>query len=283
MKIRTMRYSLVGVAALLFTVTAISVWLPLYYIRHMGVADGAGEAWFGALAIIGGVPGVLLGGRAADRWASKLKGGRLALPAIFLFVGSALFTGSYAIRTTDTHVVAAPVACQQLTIAERTGTRADASQRGDCADYKVKGSHDPTLYHAIHRPVFTPIDFFPAYLMQMAGLFVVCMAIPGLRAGLTDALPAHLRGAGFGAFNLIAVVFGQAAAPFVVSWLSAHYDNDLRTAFLVVSPLSFIGAAVLFRARKFLDEDMNKIMMAVLVAMQEERDRLTARTADEGA
>jgi hypothetical protein len=49
------------------------------------------------------------------------------------------------------------------------------------------------------------------------------MAVPGLRAGLTDALPAHLRGTGFGAFNLVTVIFGQAAAPFVESAISeAH-------------------------------------------------------------
>ena len=99
-----------------------------------------------------------------------------------------------------------------------------------------------------------------------------------MRAGLTDALPAHLRGTGFGAFNLVAVIAGQAAAPLVVAGLSSAFDENLRVAFLLVSPLSFLGAAILFRARKFLDEDMNKIMMAVLQAMQDERDRLAAET-----
>ena len=53
-------------------------------------------------------------------------------------------------------------------------------------------------------------------------------------------------------------------------------SDNLRVAFLIVSPFSFIGAAVLFRARRFLDEDMQKIMMAVLVAMQEEQERKAA-------
>ncbi|MGH9187103.1 MAG: hypothetical protein ACRD0U_14990, partial [Acidimicrobiales bacterium] len=113
----------------------------------------------------------------------------------------------------------------------------------------------------------------PAYALQLVGLFVITMSIPGLRAGLTDALPAHLRGAGFGAFNLVSVVAGQAAAPFIVGVLSAAFDENLRTAFLLVTPFSFLGAAILFRARKFLDDDMQKIMMAVLSALQEERDR----------
>jgi MFS family permease len=233
MDIRTMRYALVGVAALLFTVTAIASWLPQYYERNLYLDKGAGEAAFGLLAIVAGVPGVLLGGRVADRLAPRLTGGRLALPAVFLFVGTSCFTASYLFRmpagTTD-------------------------------ADWSVIG---------------------PAYALQLAGLFIITMAIPGLRAGLTDALPAHLRGAGFGAFNLVSVVAGQAAAPFVVGVLSASFDENLRTAFLIVTPFSFLGAAILFRARRFLDADMQKIMLAVLTALQEEQVRAQERAAEQ--
>jgi MFS family permease len=234
MHIRTMRYALVGVAALLFTVTAIASWLPQYYERHLHLDTGAGEAAFGLLAIVAGVPGVLVGGRVADRWAPRLTGGRLALPAVFLFVGTSCFTASYLFRmpagTTD-------------------------------ADWSV---------------------IAPAYALQLVGLFVITMAIPGLRAGLTDALPAHLRGAGFGAFNLVSVVAGQAAAPFVVGVLSAGFDENLRTAFLIVTPFSFVGAAILFHARRYLDADMQKIMLAVLTALQDERDRAQERGPSAG-
>ena len=235
MDIRTMRYALVGVAALLFTVTAIASWLPQYYERHLHLDKGAGEAAFGLLAIVAGVPGVLLGGRVADRLAPRLTGGRLALPAVFLFVGTSCFTASYMFRMP----------------AGTTGT-----------DWSVIG---------------------PAYALQLAGLFIITMAIPGLRAGLTDALPAHLRGAGFGAFNLVSVVAGQAAAPFVVGALSAGFDENLRTAFLIVTPFSFLGAAILFRARRFLDADMQKIMLAVLTALQEEQARAQERQAEPGS
>ena len=122
----------------------------------------------------------------------------------------------------------------------------------------------------------------PAFVLQLIGFFIFAMSIPGLRAGLTDAIPAHLRGAGFGAFNLVSVVFGMAAAPFIVGALSSAFDENLRVAFLLVTPFSYIGAAILYRARKFLDEDMQKIMMAVLVALQEERDRQAAEAAEQG-
>ncbi len=231
LRIRTMRYALVGVAALLFTVTAISSWLAQYYIRQLHVAEGDGEAWFMALAILAGVPGIIVGGRVADRWATRIRGGRLAVPAICLFIGTSFFTASYLIRP-STYSLPAVLA---------------------------------------------------AFALQLVGLFVDSMAIPGLRAGLTDALPAHLRGTGFGAFNLVAVVAGQAAAPFVVSAISSLYGENLRVAFLAVSPLSFLGAAVLFRARKFLDDDMQQITLAVLTALQEERDRRLEEAGDTAA
>lgn len=232
MNIRTMRYALVGVAALLFSITAIASWLPQYYERHLHFQEGVGEGVFGLLAVLGGVPGVLVGGRVADKWAPKLQGGRLALPAIFLAIGTVCFTASYLFR------------------ASAGATDVEAAVAG------------------------------PAFVLQLLGLFVMTMAIPGLRAGLTDAIPAHLRGAGFGAFNLVAVVFGMAAAPFVISAISATFDENLRTAFLLVTPAMFLGAAVLFRARKFLDEDMNKLMMAVLTALQAEQERAAEKAAD---
>ena len=63
------------------------------------------------------------------------------------------------------------------------------------------------------------------------------MAIPGLRAGLTDAIPAHLRGAGFGAFNLVAVVVrpGRGAVRGRRA-ISDAFDENLRVAFLAVTP-----------------------------------------------
>ena len=86
------RSGIAGVGALLFAVTALAAWLPQYYERHMHMAEGTGEALFMGLIILGGIPGVLMGGRVADRYAPRIQGGRLALPAIFIFIGTVLFT-----------------------------------------------------------------------------------------------------------------------------------------------------------------------------------------------
>ena len=210
--IPTMRYALVGVSALLFTVTALGAALPQFYERELDIDKGLAEVLVGALVIMGGAPGVILGGRVADRYATRIRGARMAIPAYCILVGMTLFTLSW-----------------------------------------------------LHLP--TPVVF----ALQVLGFFVVALAVPALRAGLSDAVPANLRGAGFGFFNLASVVFGQAAAPIVVFALSGAFDDNLRTAFLLVTPPVYVGGLMLLRARDHLDADAAKIFEAILKAMQEQQ------------
>jgi MFS family permease len=219
--ITTMKYAMVGVAVLLFAVNAISTWLPQFYERQLGVAEGEAEAWFAALMFLGGIPGILVGGRVADRYATRVRGARVAIPAYCILAGNTLFTLS-----------------------------------------------------------FLRLAFAPTFALQVAGVFLLTMAVPGIRAGVSDAIPANLRGAGFGAFNLVAVVLGGAGAPVVVSVLSQTFDNNLRTAFLCVMPIVYVGAWVLLRAREHLEADAMKIFQAVVTAMQEQKARDDARTID---
>jgi len=210
--IPTMRYALIGVSALLFTINAIGAALPQFYERDLGVGKGSAEALVGALLVAGGIPGVMLGGRFADRFMTRVRGARMAIPAYCLLVGSALFAVSY-------------------------------------------------LW----------VPFAEAFALELVGIFITSMAIPAIRAGLTDAVPANLRGAGFGFFNLAAIVFGG-MAPLVVFGL-ADATGDLRTAFLICSPPVFMGALVLLRARDHLDEDAARIFQAIVTAMQEQQAR----------
>jgi MFS family permease len=213
--IPTMRYVLVGVSALLFTINAIGAVLPQFYERDLDVAKGTAEALVGVLVVAGGIPGVLLGGRFADRFITRVRGARMAIPAYCLLVGSALFAVSY---------------------------------------------------------LWLPFEV--AFPIEIVGVFVTSMAVPAIRAGMTDAVPANLRGAGFGFFNLAAIVFGG-MAPLVVFGL-ADVTGDLRTALLICSPPVFMGALVLLRARDHLDEDSAKIFQAILAAMQEQQEREAA-------
>lgn len=212
--ITTMRFALVGVTALLFTMTAVAAGLPQFYERQLGVKGGQAELWFGLMVIFGAIPGVMVGGWLADNWATRIRGARMAIPAYCILLGTGLFTLSY-----------------------------------------------------------LRFPFAVAFPMEVVGFFITTMAVPSLRAGLSDAVPANLRGAGFGAFNFCAQIFGVASAPLVLFGLSGAFDDNMRTAFLLVSPPVFIGALILLRARDHLDEDAAKIFQAILTAMQEQQER----------
>src|SRR4051812_45113539 len=99
------------------------------------------------------------------------------------------------------------------------------------------------------------------------------LPVPARRAGLSDAIPANLPGAAFGAFNLLSVGFGQAAASVTGFSLAGLFDHNFRTALLIASPPVFIGAFVFLKARDHLDEDAAKIFTAILTAMQEQQQR----------
>jgi len=219
--ITTMKYALVGVSALLFTITAVGAALPQYYERTLHVASKQSAGYVGALLVLGGVPGVLLGGRLADRWAPRIRGGRMAIPAYCIILGQLVFMASY-------------------------------------------------LY----------LSLVPCFLLEMLGAFIICLAVPALRAGLSDAIPANLRGAGFGAFNLASVLFGQAAASIIVFGLATAFGHNLRTALLLVSPPVLIGGLVFLKARDHLDADAAKIFQAIVAAMQAQQAEQAQRAED---
>ena len=211
-QITTLRYALVGVSALMFTVAGIGAWLPQFHERFSGMSEKQATAAVGALIIFGGIPGVLLGGRLADRFATRVKGARVVIPAYCIFVGNTILILSY-----------------------------------------------------------LPVPAWSSVCLQLLGIFAITSAIPALRAGMADAVPAHLRGAGFGAFNLVSILFGAAAAPIIVGALADVWN--LRVAFLIVSPPVYIGAWILYLARNHLDADAMKIFEAVMRAMQVDQER----------
>jgi MFS family permease len=219
--IPTMRYALVGVSSLLFTVTAMAAGLPQFYERNLDVARGDAELYVGALIILGGIPGVIVGGRVADRYNTRIRGARMAIPAYCLLVGETVFVLSY-----------------------------------------------------------LKLPLAPTFLLQVLATFTISLAAPSLRAGVSDAVPANLRGAGFGAFNIVSVVFGQAIASVVVFAAAGAFDRNFRTALLLVSPPVFIGGLVFLRARNHMEADAQKIFAAVLAAIETEQAERAALQGD---
>jgi MFS family permease len=207
--IPTLRFALVGVSALLFTITAVGSWMPEFYQRQLGLSQARATGTFLVMVMVGGISGVTVGGRIADRWATRMTGARVVIPGVALIAATTLFIVSLL-----------------------------------------------RLPFALCIPI------------QLVGFFFATLAIPALRAGLTDAVPATLRGTGFGAFNLASVLFGTAAAPLVTSFFSQKYGDNLRTAFLIVLPVAYIGAGLLIAARKHLEVDTQRLFQTVSEAME---------------
>jgi MFS family permease len=207
-RIPTMRYALVGVSTVLFVVTAVATWMPNFYQNQLHLTQQASNATFGALAILGGIPGTLIGGRIADRWVHRFLGARVVIPAVCICTSAALFMVSFVSTT-----------------------------------------------------------FAVVFVVQLMGFLAATACVPALRAGLSDAAPAHLRGTGFGAFNLASVVFGSAAAPLVTAAIATQFGNNFRTAFLIILPIAFLGAGCLLLARRHIERDAAKVFEAVTTAM----------------
>lgn len=62
------------------------------------------------------------------------------------------------------------------------------------------------------------------------------------------------------------MLFGTAAAPLVTSFFSQRYGDNLRTAFLIVLPVAYVGSALLIAARKHLEADTQRLFEVVVEA-----------------
>jgi len=220
MAIPTMRYVLVGVGVLLFTVNGVGFWLPVYLERFLHFSVTQATSAVGGMVVIGGITGTVAGGVLGDRIYGRITGARVAVPGYCILLGTALFTIS-----------------------------------------------------------FLPIPAIAVLFLETLGLFVYLLGVPALRAGTGDAIPANLRGAGFAAFSLVSIVSGAAVAPPLLGYLSDL--TNLRVAFLLSMPLVFVGAVILLRARKHLDEDVAKVLTAVQRAYQDQQALEEQRAAEE--
>lgn len=210
--IRTMRYVLIGVATLLFTVSGVGFWLSSYHDRYSGFTEGEGAAVSALVLAVGGIAGTLWGGARADRAYGGGYAGRI------LLVSNAI------------------IACAL----------------GFLASFLVP---------------WVPLRL----ALQLAGVFAIASAFPGLRAAMMDVTPVDSRGVSASAFALASTVFGTALAPYLVGALS-DATGSLVGAFYLVTPPVLVGSLILRRAQHTITEDAGAILAAVL-ASQPEADR----------
>lgn len=95
--IRTMRYVLIGVAALLFTVSGIGTWLAIYHERYSGMSITEATVFTGGLLGVGGLIGTLGGGWFSDRFHARWKGGRIVIVVWSAVACAGFFMTSFAV------------------------------------------------------------------------------------------------------------------------------------------------------------------------------------------
>jgi MFS family permease len=95
--IRTMRYILVGVAALLFTVSGISFWLAVYHERYSDMTLSEATAFTALVLGVGGALGTFGGGAVSDRLHGRVEGGRILLVVWSAVAATLLFLLSFAV------------------------------------------------------------------------------------------------------------------------------------------------------------------------------------------
>ena len=98
-RIATMRYLLVGLAAIYFTLSGVSTWLAIYHERYsdMSVAQATGAT--GAVLVVGGFVGTLAGGAFSDRFHRRWKGGRIVIVVWSAVAFSALILASFVVSS----------------------------------------------------------------------------------------------------------------------------------------------------------------------------------------
>ncbi len=102
--IRTMRFVLVGVAALLFTTAAISTWLPIYHDRYSGMSEARATGVTALIFAGGGLIGTIFGGWFSDRFHHRWKGGRIVIVVWSAALSAVLFMTSFAVAAVPLRV-----------------------------------------------------------------------------------------------------------------------------------------------------------------------------------
>jgi MFS family permease len=93
--IRTMRYVLIGVGILLFTVSGVGYWLTVYHDRYSNMTYTQAAAVTAVTLAVAGIIGTIYGGRAADRVFGDGPAGRIRLVSNAIFACAVLFLVSF--------------------------------------------------------------------------------------------------------------------------------------------------------------------------------------------
>lgn len=103
--IRTMRYVLVGVGILLFTVSGVGYWLTIYHERYSNMTAAQAAGMTAVTLAVAGIIGTIGGGRLADRVYGVGPAGRIRLVSNAILACAVLFLASFMLPIVPVRVV----------------------------------------------------------------------------------------------------------------------------------------------------------------------------------
>ena len=89
-------FTIFGMAGVVFTTTSLITWLPTYFHRVQGMAEGP-AGMKASLVMLLAIIGAPLGGYIADRWRRKKVNARLLVPAVTSFISAVLMFLAFSI------------------------------------------------------------------------------------------------------------------------------------------------------------------------------------------
>ncbi len=95
--IRTMRFVLVGVSALLFTVAGVGYWLAVYHDRYSGLTEKEAAGVAAGVLALAGVIGTIYGGRVTDKVYGVSPAGRITQVSNAILICAGTFAISFAV------------------------------------------------------------------------------------------------------------------------------------------------------------------------------------------
>lgn len=91
--------TVLGYCAYTFVVGGVAVWIPHYIVRYLGLPAAEGSMMFGAITVVAGFLGTIIGGSWADRWAARSPDAYMKLSALSMFAALPVFFGTMAVST----------------------------------------------------------------------------------------------------------------------------------------------------------------------------------------
>ena len=118
---------------------------------------------------------------------------------------------------------------------------------------------------AVLMVVYLDVPLFVRLPMSVLGVMLIVLGFPALTTMTSEVVPATIRGLAFSVTTFLSAI-ASAISPLLIGGLADQFEfmvdgevkGNLANAFLIVTPLVFIGAIVVLRGRGHVAEDTRR-------------------------